>query len=64
MRSWSGRAGCDRTTKAEDEAVEPLEDAEDPDPPYNDAFTRAEADLKANWKVYRRRMEEKVLHDG
>lgn len=47
----------------EGDAITPLEDPEDPDPPYNEAFTKAEQDLKANWRTYRRKMARKVFAD-
>lgn len=50
--------------KEAEQAITPLEDEDDPEPPYNEAFAEAEADLKANWQDYRRKMERKVLGDG
>lgn len=60
-RNW--RKGQDAVTPLEDpDAPAPHPDA--PAPPYNEAFTRAEADLKANWQRYRAKMERMVTrHD-
>lgn len=45
-------------------AIRPLEDKENADPPYNETFTKAQEDLKANWRDYRRRMEQRLMTDG
>jgi hypothetical protein len=47
--------------KAGEDAITSLEDEDDPDPPYNDALTYAEEDLKANWQEYREKMENEVI---
>lgn len=59
-----GHLHLHRNWRTGEDAVTPLEDPDAPAPPYNEAFTRAEIDLKANWERYRAKMERTVTrHD-
>lgn len=53
-----GHLHIHRFWREEGAQIEDLEDETEPGDPYGAELDRAEADLVAHWRVYRRRMEE------